>query len=56
MAFLFFRSHDMDDESRTDDDPPPMQCEPAPDERENGIEAPVNEERTLEEAGYGHGV
>jgi hypothetical protein len=45
----------MDDQTRADDDPPPMQCEPAEDDREKS-DAPVNDERTLEEDGYGYGV
>jgi hypothetical protein len=45
----------MDDEAR-DDDAPPMECEAANEEEETRNEAPVNDERTLEEAGYGYGV
>ena len=46
----------MDDEARADDDPPPTQSEPAEAESEKRAELPVIEERTQEEAGYGHGV
>ena len=42
---------DMADDAR-DDEPPPMEGEPGVEEPE----ASVTEERTLEEAGYGHGV
>ena len=46
----------MDDQARAEEDPAPMQCERPEEDREKRTDAPVNDERTLEEAGYGYGV